>query len=368
MTATSMKGRSFLGTFGLVLLAIAGLWIADTFLARAEQADSQAQAERAFQQGRALMRRGDNKQAIERIEDAIAIERSNRGYLQTLAEAQFAAGNFDDAQATLLDLLASDPTDGAASLWMARIAGEEGRFRDAVSYFHRAIYGHWNDHELENRRRTRFELIDFLAKHNSKEELLAELLPVQDYAPQDLKTRIKLGRLFLTAGSATRASDEFREVLHDDPANAEGHEGLGEADFARGNYRAAQYDFQAALRLAPDDQTTRQRLDLCNELLLLDPTVRGLDSAERYRRSVKLVELTLAEVNRCTASETPEVQELFDKAKTALEAKVKPARENETAEANLDLVAQLWQIRKKECKAAPAADSPLTLVLARMAQ
>lgn len=366
--AATLNSRSFLGTFGLVLLAIAGLWIADTFLARVEQADSQAQARRVFEQGRALLRRGENKQAIERIEDAIAIERGNRDYLETLAEAEFAAGKFDDAQLTLTDLLASDPTDGAASLWMARIAAEEGRFADAVSYFHRAIYGHWNEHEIENRRRARFELIDFLAKHNSKEELLAELLPVQDYAAKDLNTRLKLGRLFLAAGSPARASDEFHEVLRENPANAEAHEGVGEVDFARADYRAAQHDFQAALRLSPDNQTARQRLDLCNELLQLDPTVRGLDSEERYRRSVKLVELTLAEVNRCTANATAESQDLFGKAAEALAAKVRHGRENEAAEANVDLAAQLWQLRKKECKAAPPADSPLTLVLARMTQ
>ncbi len=366
--ATTVGGRSFLGTFALVLLAIAGLWIADTFLARVDEADSRTQAERLYRQGRALMQQGDNNQAIERMEDAIAIERDNRGYLQSLAEAQFAAGKLDDAQSTLTDLLASDSTAGAASLLMARIAGEEGRFTEAVSYFHRAIYGHWNDHEMENRRRARFELIDFLAKHNSKEELLAELLPVQDYAPKDLKTRIRLGRLFLTAGSPARASDEFHAVLHDDPSYAAAHEGMGEADFARGDYRAAQHDFQSALRLAPNDQTSQQHLDLCNELLQLDPTLRGLDSAERYQRSVKLLDLTLAEVNKCTANQAPEVQDLLDKASAALDANVSHARENEAAEANLDLVAQLWQIRKKECKAAPPADSPLALVLARMAQ
>jgi Flp pilus assembly protein TadD len=349
-------------------LAIVGLWIGDTFLAKVEEADTQAQAERVFKQGRDLMRRGENKQAIERIADAIALERGNRRYSQTLAEAQFAAGKFDDAQSTLTDLLASDPTDGAASLWMARIAAEEGRFADAVSYFHRAIYGHWNEGELENRRRARFELIDFLAKRNSREELLAELLPVQDYAPKDLNTRLKLGRLFLAAGSPARASDEFHEVLRTDPANAEAHEGIGEADFARGDYRAAQRDFQTALHLAPNDQTARQRLDLCNELLLLDPTIRGLDSGERYRRSVKLVELTLSEVNKCTANQTLELQGLFEKAAAAIAAKVKIARQNEAAEANLDLAVQLWQLRKKECKSKPAPDSPLTLVLARMAQ
>ena len=101
-----------------------------------------------------------------------------------------------------------------------------------------------------------------------------------------------MGRLFLLAGSPARAADIFRGMLHDASANADAYAGLGEADFARGDYRAAQRDFQTALRLAPDDQAARQRLDLCNNLLMLDPTVRGLGPAERFRRSLKLVELT----------------------------------------------------------------------------
>ena len=52
-----------------------------------------------------------------------------------------------------------------------------------------------------------------------------------------------MGRLFLLAGSPARAADVFRGILHDSPANAEAHAGLGEAEFARDNYRAAQRRF-----------------------------------------------------------------------------------------------------------------------------
>jgi hypothetical protein len=60
---------------------------------------------------------------------------------------------------------------------MGRILVKEGRFPEAISYFRRAIYGHWNEDAAGNRLRVRFELIDLLAQRNSKEELLAELLP-----------------------------------------------------------------------------------------------------------------------------------------------------------------------------------------------
>jgi tetratricopeptide (TPR) repeat protein len=360
---------SFLGTFGLVFLAIAALFVVDIFLAGLERVESRAEADRLFEQGRALMQRGENAEAIERIRDAIAIERRNRDYPRALAEAQLAAGKTADAESTLADLLQSDSTDGPANLIMGRVLVKEGRFAEAISYFRRAIYGHWDQDAAGNRLRVRFELIDLLAARNSREELLAELLPVQDEAPRDLKIQTRLGRLFLQAGSPARAADVFRGILHDAPANADAYVGLGEAGFARGNYRTAQWDFQTALRLAPDDRAIRQRLDLCNGLLGLDPTARGIGPVERFHRSLKLVELTRDEASQCLGqNRSPELQGLLDHVAKVLKAHVSAAHQSEAAESNLDLAEQLWQARRKECKPPPATDSPLALVLARLAQ
>jgi len=252
---------------------------------------------------------------------------------------------------------------------MARALVKEDRLPEAVSYFHRAIYGQWRQNAPENRLCARFELIDVLAQHNSKEELLAELLPVQDQSPRDLKTQIRIGRLLLLAGSPTRAAEEFRNALHDAPANSDAYAGLGEADFAQGNYRTAQRHFQSALRLAPDNSAVSEHLDLCSELLLLDPTMRGLGPAQRFRRSIKLVELVQEETSQCIGpNPSAELRELTEKADKALKAHVSASRQAEVSEANLDLSEQLWQARKRECKTPPATESALALVLAKLAQ
>jgi len=367
--AINFAGRPFLGTFGLVFLAIAVLFATDTFLAKTDRVESAVEAARLFEQGRALMARGNNDEAIGRIKDAIAIERGNRAYRQTLAQAQFAAGKTADAESTLAELLQSDPGDGLASLVMARVLVKESRFAEAISYFHRAIYGRWDRDAAESRLRVRFELIDLLEQHKFTEDLLAELLPVQDQAPRDLKTRIRMGRLFLLAGSPTRAAEVFRGIIHDNPADGAAFAGLGQAEFVRGNYRAAQRDFQVALRLAPDDQPTSERLALCNEVIMLDPTTRGLWPAERFRRSLHLVERTLGETTQCVGQyPSPELQGLLDSAAKAVKAHVTASRQSEAAESNLDLAEQLWQARKKGCKSPPTADSPLALVLARLSQ
>jgi len=360
-------GRSFLKTLGLTLVAIAALFVADTFLARTEQAETRVEAAHEFEQGRVLMQKGKKAEAIERIKDAIANARGNRDYRRVLAQAQFAAGRTADAETTLTELLQSDSTDGLASLTMGRVLVGEGRFEEAISYFHRAIDGHWAEDPAGNRLRVRFELVELLAQHNSKEELLADLLPLQEQAPGDPKMRTRIGRLFLLAGSPARAADLFREILRDAPANAEAHASLGEAEFALGNYHAAQWSFQAALRLAPDDRDTRQHLGLCDELLALDPTMRGLGPPERFQRSLKLIELTIDDIGQCIGQNpSPELRKLLDEAAKALKARVGVARQSEVAESDLDLAEQLWQARKRDCRSAPDSDSPLALVLARL--
>lgn len=369
MMTKPLAGRSFLATFGLAFLAIAALFVADTFLARTERAETMVEAARESEQGRALLLRGRNAEAIERIKDAIANARGNRDYRRLLAQAQLAAGRTAAAEATLTELLQSDSTDGPASLTMARVLVSESRFEEAISYFHRAIDGRWSEDSAGNRLRVRFELVELLAQHNSKEELLAELLPLQEQAPGDSKTRARLGRLLLLAGSPARAAEVFRGILRGAPADAEAHAGFGEAEFALGNYRAAQRSFQTALRLAPDDRATRQHLGLCDELLALDPTLRGLGPPERFERSLKLVELTIDDIGRCAGQNpSPELRTLLDKAAKALKTHVVVARQSEAAESHLDLAEQLWQARKRDCRPAPDSDSALALVLVRLGQ
>lgn len=365
----TLSGPSFARTVGLVILATIVLFVADTFLARVEKAETSAEAARYFREARSLMERGENGRAAERLQDAIAIDRANREYQLTLAEAQLAEGKTADAEVTLNALLQTDSTDGPANLVMARVMVRASRRDEAISYYRRAIYGHWSADAGQNQLRVRFELIDLLAKHGMKEQLLAELLPAEAQAPHDEATELRLGRLFLVAGSPARAADVFRVVLHDSPANADARAGIGEAEFARASYKAAQRDFQTALRFAPDDESIRRRLNVTSDLLALDPTLRGLNPSDRYQRSLKLLQLTLDEARPCAGqSPSTELKGLLDKADAALKVHVRASSQGETAESNLDLTEQLWQARRKECRVPASNDSPLALVLARLSQ
>lgn len=170
---TSPTGRSVLGTMGLVLISIVALSGVDTFLARTERSENRAEADRLAAAGRGAK----PIDAVADFKAAIAIERENPDYWLALGQAQLAAGQLADAEGTLNELLRRDSTAGAVNLALARVLVKEGRITDAVSAYHRAIYGHWDRDAETNRTSVRFELVNLLAQQGSKEELLAELLP-----------------------------------------------------------------------------------------------------------------------------------------------------------------------------------------------
>src|SRR5208283_4685748 len=191
---------------------------------------------------------------------------------------------------------------GAPNLAMARVQAKEGKLMDAVSYYHRAIYGRWTRDSSRNRVQARSELVEFLMANHSTDGLLAELLPLQQEAPGDLVTRKQLAFAFTAAGSPARGVEMFRDILRHEPKDPDAYAGLGEAEFTRGNYRAASVNFETALRLRPEDKDSRERLDLSNQVLALDPGQRGLTREDQYQRSLKILELVVASASSCLAS------------------------------------------------------------------
>ena len=125
------------------------------FLAKIrERRESRIEAARLFALSRSLLDRGHSAEAVDRLKDALEIERGNRDFQRALAQAQLAAGQTPDAETTLNDLLLSDSTDGPANLTMgARAPQRKAESREAISYYHRAIYGQWKDDAQKNRSR-----------------------------------------------------------------------------------------------------------------------------------------------------------------------------------------------------------------------
>jgi tetratricopeptide (TPR) repeat protein len=101
---------------------------------------------------------------------------------------------------------------------------------------------------------------------------------------------------------------------------------LGAVEFAEDQYAAARGAFRSALRFNASDEATQRELALCERILELDPAVRGLGPAERYRRSAALLEAALGRAEQCLpkVSQAADAQPLRTWADTARQS---PARQ-----------------------------------------
>lgn len=359
---------AFVGTFALVLAAIAALFAIDTVLARADRAASRAEGRRLFSEGMRLQAEGDMREALDRLRSAVAAERPNPVYQRGLAAALLAAGRPRDAQTLMAERLQRDPTDAEASLIMARALAREGRTRQAIGLYHRAIFGEWGDGERARRVGARFELLDLLAADHDQEQLLAELLPLQSEAPDDPATRKRIAHLFLAAGSPGRAGAMFRDLVRQDHRDADSYAGLGEAELQQGNYRAARRALTAGLALRPRDERIAARLALVDRVLALDPTQRGIGTSVQYGRSLVLLALTLTAVDSCVgAGRAPPHPALLDSAKASLARPLaRGASLDGAVDAQIGLAVRVWQSRPHGCPT-PEFARPAELLMGRLA-
>jgi tetratricopeptide (TPR) repeat protein len=308
-----------LRTVVLAILAGIAFVAIDSVLANTGRHETALEAARLAEEARGQMKEGKYNAAIESFRAAIANQRENLQYPLELGRALNTAGRLQEAQSTLGDLLQSNAMDGAANLAMARVFVKQGDFEAASFYYHRALYGQWKaDDAQKSRLQIRFELADLLAKRNRKQELLAELLPLQTEAPGDTATQRKLADLFLTAGSPARAEQIYRDQL----------------------------------RIHPRDAALRKGLNLTDQILRLDPMRPELSDQERFQRSLHILQLVTDRASTCQPP-ADLIQQL-------------PAH---TPEANLAEARQFWNVVKTNCAATISeADKPLELVLAASSQ
>ena len=371
----SKKSTAIRGVVLVVLIAlvIAGLATFDKFLATAQDVEGQHLAQQSYLNGLRLRRAGKIKEAVEAFRNAYTLERRNTEYELELVDSFIAAGQIDRPEVLIHDVLEREPNDGRANLLGAHLMLAEGKPDQAESYYHRAIYGDWPADAAAHRVAVRMELVDFLVARGKREELLAELLALQEEAGKDPAIEERLARLFLAAGSPSRAVDEYRAVIKQNPKNAAAYVGLGEAELQLGEYRLAHKAFLTASNDNPGDASIRRQVELSDTLAALDPTSRKLTSMEKYRRSLRILDLARSDLDHCVASHpelaSEEARQLLASANDTLTNETPTEATNEIAENQLNLVEQTWQARIKICGPAISPDEDaLRLIVERLAQ
>lgn len=363
--------RTFYTNVFLILASIAGLFAFDFALEKTERNEIHSEAQNLYNEGALALEHGHPQEAVEKLRRAHTLERTNRNYEKLLVEALTADGNYPEAQTIITDLLEQDPNNGRANLLAARLMAKTGRFEEAESYYHRAVYGSWEENAAAHRVQARLELIHALDERGYEADLLPELLPLETEAAGQSQTLTEIARLYLKAGAPARAAEMYGELLAQTPHDPSLLEGLGQAELERGDYRAAQTAFLRAFQHVSDKASVRPALELTSSLYALDPTPRRLRSAEKYRRSLRILSLARDQANAClqqlplTAPGADQLRNLFEEGSEQENPKAPVT--NEAAEEKLSEAEKIWTTQRKLCASGKSLQaSELSLIMRKL--
>ncbi len=279
----STARRTPLVLAALTLIAMVGFAAVSRLVTRLKANQKQI-AWHAFEAGLAEAEVGRSERALDDFRTALAYDRDNPTYQLNLARALRDTGRLDESEAYLLHLWSAAPQDSTINLALARLAARRQSIDDAIRYYHNAIYGAWASDPDNNRRQSRFELIEFLLKESARAQAEAELIALAQVLPPDPAQHLTVAGLFLRAQDYENALAQYRIVLKLDRANAGALAGAGDAAFNLGRYRTAEKYLQPAVAAQPQNAQARRQLQTATLVLQTDPFLRHISDAERNRR------------------------------------------------------------------------------------
>ncbi|MGE5569230.1 MAG: tetratricopeptide repeat protein [Rhodospirillales bacterium] len=353
-----------------MFLAAAALFAATSIAAGWYHRAQAARAEAFFARGGRLAAQDKSREAIQAYQNALAIDRNNTRFRLAVALELMKLGRPAEAAIYFHELLRADPASAIPNLMLARIAVSNGDTDGAMEYYHRAVFGYWPPGSEQRRTDAQWELVEFLQKKGTRKQVLAELLQLEQM-PVGVDDRKRVAGLLVEYGAPGRASDIFRDILRQDSRDAQAWAGLGEANLMQGQYLEARTAFHRAARLNPDDRSIRQRLEVTEAVIDLDPTIRGLGQDQRFTRSQNLLRLAISALDECLkgGASVPEPErKLLANARKAAGARPLRSAYSTATENNISLAERLWELRASLCASSDSRYEALARVLARLSE
>jgi tetratricopeptide (TPR) repeat protein len=362
--ADALIHREILQIGVLMLIAVVSF-----FVTRAVAANNRDQtfrdAETWYQQGQRLLSAGRVDDGITSLRRASVRNRYERKYALALAKALAKKGDTEAARAALLTLRETSPEDTEINLELARLAAQRQDVTEALRFYHNTLYAPWPAESAQERREIRFELIDFLLRHEQAGRALSELLAVTADLPDTAAAHVRVGQLFARAADAGHALDQYERALRLAPADRIALAGAGTSAFILGDFQLA----RGYLHRAPDDiddvARTREVVDL---VLSSDPLARRIGAMERRRRLAVSLDYLDERLKGCLPADAPTGEPhpavaLEQEAASLLDdLKRSAALEQDALEASVDLFDRIEQLLSKTCLPLTARDQALTLI------
>lgn len=280
-----------------VLVVIFFLFVSG--LARAYYAQRQSLGNRWFNRGIADLEAKRFSPAVTEFRTALLYSRDDFDYQLNLAEALIGLKHTGEASAYLLNLWDREPDNGLVNLELARIAAQQGQFKEASHYYHDAVYAAWPAGEESKRTQARLELIELLLRANDKTEAQSELISLSENVGDDPVQQQHIGDLFVRAQDYERALVAYRTSLKSDKHNEADLAGAGYAAFQLARYAEAQQYLQAMVAENPKDTASADLLKTTEMVLHTDPYRRSITSVQRARIVKQAFEIAGERLKSC---------------------------------------------------------------------
>jgi CIC family chloride channel protein len=357
--------------FGGVLVALCLGVLITAFLSYFYRTQRVTRAQQYFKLGNELMEADRDEEAIEQFRHALSISHSGEQRL-ALAQALVKAGRTNEAETYFRELLREHPDSGPANLGLGRVLFQRGDAAQGADHYHRAIYGSWPKDPRESRAQARLELVNALGKAGFKKEAQSELMALAADLPAASAIRKRVAELLLRFGSTRESADIYQQILKTDDNDFEALGGLAEAELALGDLLSAQTAFRNAIRLNPSAGAYKDRLQLVEQAIALDPAIRGIHASDRFERSRKLLEAALGALDQCLAGRpdqgSDELRGLTDNAHKTLLRHGRPRSYDDAADSQTRLAERIWGERVNTCGPITAAEEPVSRVMAQLAR
>jgi chloride channel protein, CIC family len=356
------QGRMPAGMTLLRMVAVTlGVLILIGMVTRVYQNERTSRAATAYQAGIALVAQGSIDEAIERFRTALSTTPNNKEYRLALGSALVQGEHFDEASLYLSGVLKSDPDNGPANLEMARAEAKNATLAQTAASYRKAVFGVWTKGREPDREQVVVELADYLFAHGAQAEAALELVGLARQSQTSLAMKERAATKLLSFHEPAQALAVFQEIVASNPHDGNAWAGLGEAQFALGDYPSAEVSLQNGATWASSDQNLATHLKTTQEILSMDPSVRGASVSERYHRSVNLLRhmLDLVEMCKPPLASAPDLSRLVARASQQL--KQERPENTETAAANVSMAEELWGANQKWCGA--SSDPALALLM-----
>ncbi len=319
-----------------------------------------------YRRGQAALTAGRAEEAAAALRHASSEDPEDRGYSLALASALVAGHHDTSAEQVLRRLRDEQPELPEANLALARLEARRNDVTAATRDYQHALTGLWSSEREDERRGVRLELVRFLLDHDQRSRALSELLVVAVTLPDTPAAHLETGQLFLRAGDAGRALEQFQAVLRQDPQNAAALSGAGEAAFNLADYaRARRY-------LAADSPDPRVKsLRILSDLILEgDPLAPRIARSERTRRMSAGIEQARGALEGCLANLAADAapRASLESLQAELESfttQMKPVRgavRSDLVEDGTDLAYRIERGVESSCGVTAPADRALILI------